>query len=409
MINSFDLEQAIIGAILLQPKLIERLLLDERYFTSPKIVKILNLLKRQYHDFKTIEITGLVANYPDFFQGADKLTVESLVECINIGEVNKFDYYQECLFKLYTNRLILHVIDKFKDNQISQEELLEMIHEIEKKSLKNTSNKLTGEQIYTLISQQKNRINFPFLKLTSAANVQENDLVVIAARPGIGKTGFALNLLENLSNKYKCLYFNMEMTEQQLYRRMVAINSKIPMIFHEHPETEYQNTLLKESCKQISNKKFEIVTGGQTIRTIKSKIIKESIAEHLIVFIDYIGLVRDTEKNRSSYERVTDIVKELRQISLDYNCTIFILAQINRNSEKEKDKWPKISDLKESGELEQSATTVLMLHNENVYKNIEYRTEEIKVIIGKNRNGETGVIDFSYNQKNQKFEEKKDY
>ena len=127
----------------------------------------------------------------------------------------------------------------------------------------------------------------------------------------------------------------------------------------------------------------------------------------MIVFIDYIGLVQSNEKFTSIYERVTSIVKELRRISLDYNCTIFIASQINRNSEKEKDKRPKISDLKESGELEQSGTTVIMLHNENPMASAD-KIAEIQVIIGKNRNGPTGIIALDYNKENQRFDNKKD-
>lgn len=96
----------------------------------------------------------------------------------------------------------------------------------------------------------------------------------------------------------------------------------------------------------------------------------------------------------------------MRQISLDYDCTIFLVAQINRNSENTKDKRPKISDLKETGELEQSATTVLMLHNENYYKGIEMKVEEVEVIIGKNRNGQTGILTLEYNQQTQRFDVK---
>ena len=249
---------------------------------------------------------------------------------------------------------------------------------------------------------------FRFAKLTKAANIQEHDLIVIAARPGIGKTGFALNILENLSDNYNCLYFNMEMTEQQIYRRLIGINTYLLLDKLDDFSDQYVVGTTKKACDNLSKKKINIITGGQTIRTIKSQIIKESNNEHTIVFIDYVGLIRDTEKNRSSYERVTEIVKELRQISLDYNCTIFVLAQINRNSEKEKDKYPKISDLKESGELEQSATTVLMLHNENAYKSVDARNDFVKLIIGKNRNGETGIIDYIYNQKNQRFCETKE-
>ena len=407
-LESLELEETIVGLILADYHLLDRLLLSEKNFTNPKLIKLLSAMKDEYKKFHKFDLVGLVSEHQELFQGKDAITIEYLTNIMQLGLPSHFEYYQENLFRMHIKKLLLLAIERFKANQMTQDELLDYIHEIEQKSLNSKLNRLTKEQIYRLVSQKKNRIVFRFEKLTKAANIQEHDLIVIAARPGIGKTGFALNILENLSDNYNCLYFNMEMTEQQIYRRLIGINTYLEVNKLDDFSDQYVVNKAKDACNNLSKKKINIITGGQTIRTIKSQVIKESNNEHTIVFIDYVGLIRDTEKNRSSYERVTEIVKELRQISLDYNCTIFVLAQINRNSEKEKDKYPKISDLKESGELEQSATTVLMLHNENAYKFVDARNDYVKLIIGKNRNGETGIIDYHYNQKNQRFCETKE-
>lgn len=407
-LENLELEETIVGLILADYHLLDRLLLSEKNFTNPKLIKLLSAMKDEYKKFHKFDLVGLVSEHQELFQGKDAITIEYLTNIMQLGLPSHFEYYQENLFRMHIKKLLLLAIERFKANQMTQDELLDYIHEIEQKSLNSKLNRLTKEQIYSLVSQKKNRIVFRFEKLTKAANIQEHDLIVIAARPGIGKTGFALNILENLSDNYNCLYFNMEMTEQQIYRRLIGINTYLEVNKLDDFSDQYVVNKAKDACNNLSKKKVNIITGGQTIRTIKSQVIKESNNEHTIVFIDYVGLIRDTEKNRSSYERVTEIVKELRQISLDYNCTIFVLAQINRNSEKEKDKYPKISDLKESGELEQSATTVLMLHNENAYKFVDARNDYVKLIIGKNRNGETGIIDYHYNQKNQRFCETKE-
>lgn len=407
-LESLELEETIIGVMLSDYRLLDRLLLSEKYFTNSKLIKLLSVMKDDYKKYHKFDLVGIATEHQNLFQGKEAITIEYLTNIMQLGLPSNFEYYQENLFRIHIKKLLLLAIEKFKNNQITQDELLDYIHEIEQKSLNSKLNRLTKEQIYSLVSQKKNRIMFRFAKLTKAANIQEHDLIVIAARPGIGKTGFALNILENLSDNYNCLYFNMEMTEQQIYRRLIGINTYLSLDKLDDFSDQYVVGTTKKACDNLSKKKINIITGGQTIRTIKSQIIKESNNEHTIVFIDYVGLIRDTEKNRSSYERVTEIVKELRQISLDYNCTIFVLAQINRNSEKEKDKYPKISDLKESGELEQSATTVLMLHNENAYKSVDARNDFVKLIIGKNRNGETGIIDYIYNQKNQRFCETKE-
>lgn len=407
MIDTLDLEESLLGTILINPNLIEQLSVDEKFFQNKKTINTLLLFKKQYKDYKIVDFAGIVANYSEYLK--DGISVEYLIGLMDQGIESHFEYYQESLFKQHVKRLILLEMEKFRNNKINQDVLLENIHKLENITLKNTSSYLDYNQIYELISKQNKKINFRFKKLSTFSNIQEHDLVVIAARPGIGKTGFALNLLEDLSTSYKCLYFNMEMTEQQMYKRLVSINSSIAMSFYNNSASDCQLQKIKESCHEISKKNLEIITGSQNIRTIRSKVIKDSSENHTIVFIDYIGLISDIERGRSSYERVTDFMKELRRISLDYNCTIFVLAQVNRNSEKEKDKMPKISDLKESGELEQSATTVLLLHDENYYKAFEKRNTDIQLIIGKNRNGQKGLIEFTYDQSNQRFEEKKNY
>lgn len=407
MIDTLDLEESLLGTILINPKLIEQLSIDEKFFQNKKTINTLLLFKKQYKEYKIVDFAGIVANYSEYLK--DGISVEYLISLMDQGTESHFDYYQESLFKHHIRRLILLEMEKFKANQITQDLLLENIHRLENRTLKNTSNYLDSDEIYGLISEQKKKIIFRFKKLSTFSDIQEHDLVVIAARPGIGKTGFALNLLEDLSDNYKCIYFNMEMTQQQMYRRLVSINSSIAMGFQIKSASDYQLQKIKESCSNISKKKIEIITCSQNIRTIRTKIVKDSLKGHTIVFIDYIGLINDVERGRSSYERITDIMKELRRISLDYNCTIFVLAQVNRNSEREKDKTPKISDLKESGEIEQSASQILILHDENYYKAFENRNSDIQLIIGKNRNGKKGLIDFTYDQENQRFEEKKNY
>lgn len=406
-----EAEKNVLAVILMNPKMIEQLILPEKYFLDPMNQFCLRLFKKQYAEKKTVDFAGLGEFYKSEFQkiSFDKFityTTDLLVSQA-VSESN-FYYYQESVFHAYKDKQLLFLIEQFKNNKISQEDLMNSIHELDSLNFTNKNSNLTADGIYKSITSQEKTIKIRFPKLEVNANIQEHDLPIIAARPGIGKTAFMLNLMEDLSQTYHCLYFNLEMTEKQLLSRLVSINSNIPMKFFSHPETEYQNTKIKQSTEELARRNIRIITGSQTIRSIRNEIIRNCKDNHIIVFIDYIGLVQSSEKFQSIYERVTSIVKELRRISLDYNCTIFIASQINRNSEKEKDKRPKISDLKESGELEQSGTTVIMLHNENPMASSD-KIAEIQVIIGKNRNGPTGIITLDYNKENQRFDNKQDH
>lgn len=403
-----DLEEEVIGCLILHPENIAKLIIPDECFKNIENRFIVKLLKKQYQDIRNVDLVALGEKYKHLFNQRfnQEVIINKLVNIMTNSFGNRFDYYQELLFERYVNSLILNVIDKFKNNQISQEELLTDIHKYEALSIKTSADRLSGEEVFKIINSKNKGINFRFEKLSKYANIQEHDLVVVAARPGIGKTGFILNLLEDLSDRYNCILFNMEMSDKQVYQRLVGINTKIPIIYHDNPATEYQKEQLIKGSKAIANKSIKVISRSQTISSIRKRIIEESKQGHTLAFIDYVGLIGSNDKAKSLYEKTTAIVKELRQITLDYDCTIFLVAQINRNSENTKDKRPKISDLKETGELEQSATTVLMLHNENYYKGIEMEIEEIEVIIGKNRNGQTGILTLEYNQLNQRFDVK---
>lgn len=401
-----QIEEDVLGSLLLKPELFEKVVITDELFLDLQNKFIFNLLKKQFTDSKTLSIAGIAENYKHCFNAKYKYNEIIAKLSMLIAEtmpIGNFDYYQELLLSRYVKNKILESIDEFKLNRISQEELLNRIHRLEMKSIKTQDGTKSSEEIFKIINEVNRNISFRFGKLSDAANIQEHDLVVIAARPGIGKTAFMLNLIENLSHYYNCLFFSMEMSDRQIYRRLVSINTNIDMKYLSNIKTDYQRNKIFNGCKELEDCKIKVYSQGQTIASIRRKIINESKNGHTLAFIDYVGLISGKERNKSIYEHITEVVKELRQISLDYDCTIFLAAQLNRNSESHTE--PKLSDLKESGELEQSATTVLFLHDENHDKNISIDCVEMTVIIPKNRDGRLGKSKLMYNKLNQRFDE----
>ena len=403
MDNQIELD--LIGNLILNPESMKKIVISPENLFDYKNKFILELLIRQFKEYGTINTIGIIENYKYLF--TQKFQINEILQIMNLAmadaPITDVDYLQQTIFERYVRKLILDEINKFKDSKISENELFENLHKFESMSIKVNDHRLSSDELFSLINSKNKNINLKFLKLSECANIQEHDLVVVAARPGIGKTGFILNILEDLSSKYNCILFNMEMSEKQVYQRLISINSGTPMKYLNNAETTYQEKCIKESCNQIASKKIKIYSQGQSISMIRRKIISESKNEHTIVFIDYVGLISTSDKKLSLYEKTTSIVKELRQISLENNCTIFLVSQLNRQVENQKDKMPKISDLKESGELEQSATTVLLLHDENHEKNLSKPEVEMSIIIGKNRNGKVGITKLNYNKENQQF------
>ena len=400
-----NIEDTILGHLLLKPELFKKTVISETNFLNEENKFIFKLLKKQYEEYQTINIIGIAENYKTEFNiknPANKI-IEKLTHLLaeTLLQVNDYDYFQELLFNKYIDNEMMKVINQFKNQEINKETLLENIHSLESQSIRLDNNRLNGMEIFNLINSKNKNINFRFEKLSTTANIQEHDLVIIAARTGLGKSGFCLNLLEDLSDRYNCLYFNMEIAEKQLYQRLVSINSKIDMKYLDNPATEYQESIIKKSCEKIASKKIKVFSQGQTVATIRRKIMNESKQGHTIVFIDHVGLIK-SKKNSSLYENLTEIVKELRQMSLDYDCTIFLVSQLNRTADNKQ--LPKISELKDSGELEQSATTVILMHDENQDKNISKDDVSITFLIGKNRNGSLGMMHYQYNKLSQRFD-----
>lgn len=400
-----SVEETILAHLLIKPELFKRTVITDKYFLDEHNRFIFTLIKKHYEEYQTVSIVGIAENYKNEFDFRNpyEKTIEKMTEMMTetLLQVNDYDYFQELLFSKYVDNEMILLIDKFKNGKLSKPELLDGIHKLESMGIKLEDNKLSGNEIFSLINSKNKDINFRFKTLSRTANIQEHDLVIIAARTGIGKSGFCLNLLEDLSDSYNCLYFNMEIGEKQLYQRLVSINSKIAMKYLDNPETDYQRQFIVAACNKISHKKIKVYSHGQSVASIRRQIIKESKQGHTIVFIDHVGLIK-AKRESTLYENLTSIVKELRQITLDLDCTIFLISQLNRNADNQ---FPRISELKDSGELEQSATTVILMHDENQDKNISKSQVAITFIIGKNRNGALGTTQYLYNKENQRFDE----
>lgn len=401
-----DLEDEILGLLLLNPDFMKQCVISDELFLNGTNKFIFNLFKQQYSDSKTISIVGLAENYKHVFNDNFKINeiISKLSELMSeVIPVNNFSYYQETLLARYIQNKILHVVDLYKNEKISTEEMLDQIYKFESMSIKTEAGKKSAEEIFKLINSKNKSIKFRLKKLSDYIDVKEQDLVVIGARPSVGKTAFMLNLFEDLSKKYNCIFFSMEMSEIQIYRRLVSINTAIPIKCLNMIETDYQREAIESGCKNISNNNLKVYFGGQTIRTLKRTIANESKNGHVIAFIDYAGLIGGKNSNQSIYEHLTSVLKELRRVTLDFDCTIFLAAQLNRNADDKKE--PKLSELKETGELEQSATEVIFLHNENFENTQSLKEIELSIIIAKNRDGKTGKTKLKYNRENQRFEE----
>ena len=259
--NGFNDEICFLATIYMKPELIKQIVIPIECIKDNLNRFVLQAFIYTYKQHGTIDIPSLLKENEKAFTG--KYTQQDfmgiITQIVDVSDnyvIEDFDYYQQLLFNSYKDTLLKKKIAKFSNNKINQEEFLNEIHKIEDMTLDTSSGNITEEQIKELVTTNNKIIPIRFESLSNRIKIQEHNLMVIAARTGVGKSGFALNLLEDLSKRYKCLYFNMEMSESSIYRRLVSIMSSVPMDMLSKPQTDYQKKVVNESIKELSKRKI---------------------------------------------------------------------------------------------------------------------------------------------------------
>ena len=377
----------LIGMFLVKPQLLDLTILKPSYFDE-KHRDIFTAIKKSYKENKTIILEDILA-----VKGID---VDLVIACsTSTATTALFEQYQDYAIKEYKKKALLATAKKLQNDEITIDEFYKDTNNFA--SLGSySSTRLTKELLKGSITKHKNNIKFTrFSNLEKKLNLKENDFVILAGATGVGKSGIAINLMDDLSRNYPCVYFNFEMVEEELYQRLISINSKLNQKMLESYETLPQKnmSIVNDAIDDISKRHIDIINHSSTLDKLRSFIMSYKSDKHFIVFVDHVGLIGVRAKN--SYEKMTEVAKELRKMSLDNNCTIIGLCQLNREATKNA-KQPNLSMLRDSGELEQSASKVIF-----VWKDEKSNAENYYLVIEKNRSGPKSIIPIGYNKENQ--------
>ena len=399
--KQYDVENNLISCILQKPSLINEMFIDLNCFRSDLNKRMIMFFKDFYNKNKNLDISLMVEEMKTEEQ--KNRFINYYVEMIDITPSPSLFYeYQQKMIDIYKDSLIKQEIGKYIKKNIELDELVENINSISNEVMViKQNNKRTPEEMIRMIRNREKIIQFPrFWALNEKLKIKKKTVNVIGARPSEGKSALALNLFCDLAKKYKCIYFNMEMTEEEVYERMLGIEANIAIADINKPQTEYQDQVIMETANKIYNYKYEVVNGSKTVQAMKNKIIKEQREEHCIVFIDYTGYIVG-KQGQNDRERIGEAVRELNNITKDYDCTIFLIAQINRNGSD----TPTMQDLKDSGEIEQTADTIILIHDEHKEDNADVK--EIGFLIPKCRGGKRNIrIPVEFNKPKQRMEVK---
>lgn len=392
--NNETLEYELLALIINYPELLERNILKKEYFYGQDQI-LFNAILTEYKKHKVLLVENL-SKYSGF-----NLEYYFQLQTDNLWNTNKeikFEELQKGIIDKYKRRRFKEITDTYSGNYEKTIQDLEKLLEINYQE----NSYIKSEDVINSLFNEKRQLKLGYEEFDKDLNLSQNDLLIIGAGSGTGKTAFALNLLLKLCENYQCIYFNMEMSKDILYKRLIAIKTGISLKDLNNAKKLSSNDLKKISVASSDLENIILINGSINTPIVKKNILNIKTDKHIVVFLDHIGLIKAS--GNSLYEKMTNVAKDLRTICLDCNCTIIGLCQLSRVSQKNNE-IPKLQDLRDSGEIEQSARKVVLLYDEE--KDSTNENHNMKMIIAKNDDGNRVIKDFVFERYTQRFKEVK--
>lgn len=272
-----------------------------------------------------------------------------------------------------------------------------------KKTFQNLSEMKSHTKGITGISSGYARLD------SMTSGLQNSDLIVLAARPSMGKTALALNIATNAAlSGISVGFFSLEMAAEQLTLRLLSTESGIP---HHHIRNA---TISSEEWVELTNcaanladmKVYIDDTAEATIMDIRTRARKLKMEHNLqLLVIDYLQLVHSSRRHENRHQEVSEVSRSLKALAKELNIPVLALSQLSRAVDSRVDKRPMLSDLRESGAIEQDADLIMFLYRDVMYNSDTENPAEAELIIGKQRNGPTGTVRLNFLRELMKFED----
>ncbi|WP_029520129.1 replicative DNA helicase [Persephonella sp. IF05-L8] len=237
------------------------------------------------------------------------------------------------------------------------------------------------------------------------------DLIIIAARPAMGKTSLALSILHNVSvvDKVPAAFFSLEMSKEQIAMRLLSLEARITL------KKIRSGFLSADELEKLTNTALEISksplfiddTASISILDLRAKARRLKREKDIqLVVVDYLQLLRSHRRTENRQQEVAEISRGLKALAKELNIPVISLAQLSRQAEMRSDKRPQLADLRESGSIEQDADLVMFIHRPEYYKKNPTPEEEglAEIIIAKQRNGPTGIVNLAFIKDITRFE-----
>ncbi len=428
--HSTEAEQSVIGAVLLDQEAIitaSEILVAEDFY-NPQFRTLYNAMISLYQEGRPADLVTLQNKLKEQEVPAELCSVEFISGIISsVPTSANIRYYADIVKEKSVLRRLIRVSESItNDCYQDTENLDQLLEETEKQIFDVVQNRSTSDfvpirqvALETLESIQNaaktvgavTGISTGFYDLDArTAGLQKSDLILIAARPSMGKTAFVLNIAETVAikNNISTAIFSLEMSRVQLAKRLISMNSKVDsqhirvgnLADEEWGKLTESTILLGESSLVIDD------TPGISIAQLRSKCRKLKLENNLgLVIIDYLQLMSGSgnRKNESRQQEISDISRSLKALAREIDCPVIALSQLSRAVESREDKRPMLSDLRESGAIEQDADVVMFIYRDEYYHKDTEEKGVTEIIIGKQRNGPTCTIKLKWLAEYTKF------
>jgi replicative DNA helicase len=428
--HSTEAEQSVIGAMLLDQEAIitaSEILVAED-FHNPQFKTLYHAMITLYQEGKPADLVTLQNKLKEQEVPAELCSVEFISGIISsVPTSANIKYYADIVKEKAVLRRLIRVSESITNECYQDTENLDqLLEQTEKQIFDVVQNRSTSDfvpirqvALETLESIQNaaktvgavTGISTGFYDLDArTAGLQKSDLILIAARPSMGKTAFVLNIAETVAikNNVSTAIFSLEMSRVQLAKRLISMNSKVDsqhirvgnLADEEWGKLTESTILLGESPLVIDD------TPGISIAQLRSKCRKLKLENSLgLVIIDYLQLMSGSgsRKNESRQQEISDISRSLKALAREIDCPVIALSQLSRAVESREDKRPMLSDLRESGAIEQDADVVMFIYRDEYYHKDSEEKGVTEIIIGKQRNGPTCTIKLKWLAEYTKF------
>ena len=426
---SFEAEQAVLGAVIIEPRILEEVLipiLKTEYFQMEQHRKIYDLMLAMNMSSQPIDYVTLLEKVKEngvFPEAEGKQYLLQLTELV--PSVENVENYAKIIADKAVLRQLINASESIKERSLDASGSPSEIVEFAEQRIYDIANKRVSTGFYSLKEGLQESME-RYMKLQSddksefaglptyfgeldrmMGGMHKGDLIIIAARPGIGKSSLALNIAENVATKAnkKVAFFSLEMPREQLVDRVISSQALIDNTRLRTGELQPDDwRRIAEASSYLANCPiFFDDTSMITVSQIKAKLRRLKGVD--LVVIDYLQLLSSGSRSDNRVQEVSEMTRSLKIMAKDIGVPVIALSQLSRRSEDRsaKDHRPQLSDLRESGSIEQDADSVIFLYNDVKYSSEPAEQNVVEIILGKNRHGETGTVKVDWNGKYTKF------